>query len=276
MKRKAKTKKMEPKRQKQKQTQKQKEKENAPNDSNSSQNPNQNPSSLAYYLLVVPPGASPPAGAAALPGTPPPGATAAATEAVKRISTGGVGVSSDAKSGSDDQDLNQDPDPTPNPNPRGRKRRFKRHTPHQIQELESYFIKNPHPDDKAREDLSQELGLEPSQVKFWFQNKRTQLKNQFVWQENTQLRAELDKLKAENDKLIAENNQFKVMLAGTSCSACGASVVPGELSSDEHRPNTSTIPPPEPCEEDDEVGATRSEDDQFIFGDMNTRDLSGV
>jgi Homeodomain len=39
-----------------------------------------------------------------------------------------------------------------------------------------YFIKNPHPDDKAREELSLDLGLEPSQVKFWFQNKRTQLK----------------------------------------------------------------------------------------------------
>ena len=31
------------------------------------------------------------------------------------------------------------------------------------------------------------------------------------------------------------------MLAGTSCAACGASVVPGELLSDEHWPNTSTI-----------------------------------
>jgi uncharacterized OB-fold protein len=74
-----------------------------------------------------------------------------------------------------------------------------------------------------------------------------------VWQENTQLSAELDKLKAENEKLIAENNQYKVILAGTSCSACGASVVPGEVSCDEHRPSTGAIPPSQPCEEDDEV-----------------------
>jgi hypothetical protein len=79
------------------------------------------------------------------------------------------------------------------------------------------------------------------------------VQNQFVWQENTKLRAEIDKLKAENKKLIAENNQYKVMLAGTSCSACGASVVPGEASSDEHRPSTGVIPPSQPCEEDDEV-----------------------
>lgn len=39
-----------------------------------------------------------------------------------------------------------------------------------------FFKECPHPDDKQRMELSRELGLEPLQVKFWFQNKRTQMK----------------------------------------------------------------------------------------------------
>jgi homeobox-leucine zipper protein len=39
-----------------------------------------------------------------------------------------------------------------------------------------FFKEYPHPDDKQRKELSRELGLEPLQVKFWFQNKRTQMK----------------------------------------------------------------------------------------------------
>jgi homeobox-leucine zipper protein len=42
--------------------------------------------------------------------------------------------------------------------------------------LLSFFQECPHPDDKQRKELSRELGLDPLQVKFWFQNKRTQMK----------------------------------------------------------------------------------------------------
>lgn len=40
----------------------------------------------------------------------------------------------------------------------------------------SFFKECPHPDDKQRKDLGRRLTLEPLQVKFWFQNKRTQMK----------------------------------------------------------------------------------------------------
>lgn len=39
-----------------------------------------------------------------------------------------------------------------------------------------FFKECPHPDDRQRNELGRELGLEPLQVKFWFQNKRTQIK----------------------------------------------------------------------------------------------------
>ncbi|XP_072968255.1 homeobox-leucine zipper protein ROC2-like [Typha angustifolia] len=117
----------------------------------------------------------------------------------------------------DEQDLNQRP----------RKKRYHRHTQHQIQELEAFFKECPHPDDKQRKELSRELGLEPLQVKFWFQNKRTQMKTQHERHENSQLRA-------ENEKLRSENMRYKEVLSNTSCPNCGGPTALGEMSFDEH------------------------------------------
>ncbi|KAJ9678138.1 hypothetical protein PVL29_022892 [Vitis rotundifolia] len=57
-----------------------------------------------------------------------------------------------------------------------RKKRYHRHTAHQIQRLEGMFKECPHPDEKQRLQLSRELSLAPRQIKFWFQNRRTQMK----------------------------------------------------------------------------------------------------
>jgi hypothetical protein len=38
------------------------------------------------------------------------------------------------------------------------------------------FKECPHPDENQRAQLSRELGLEARQIKFWFQNRRTQMK----------------------------------------------------------------------------------------------------
>ncbi|KAG0482772.1 hypothetical protein HPP92_010856 [Vanilla planifolia] len=132
----------------------------------------------------------------------------------------------DSKSGSeniegaasgDEHDLNHWP----------RKKRYHRHTQHQIQEMEAFFKECPHPDDKQRKELSRELGLEPLQVKFWFQNKRTQMKTQHERQENSQLRA-------ENEKLRTENLRYKEALSNASCPNCGGPATLGEMSFDEH------------------------------------------
>ncbi|KAK6142568.1 hypothetical protein DH2020_022916 [Rehmannia glutinosa] len=95
-----------------------------------------------------------------------------------------------------------------------RKRSYHRHTPLQIQELEAVFKECPHPDERQRKELSRELGMEPLQVKFWFQNKRTQMKTQHEHTENTQLRM-------ENEKLRAENMRFREVLSNASCLNCG-------------------------------------------------------
>ncbi|XP_047159277.1 homeobox-leucine zipper protein HDG2-like isoform X2 [Vigna umbellata] len=116
----------------------------------------------------------------------------------------------------------EDQDPRPN-----KKKRYHRHTQHQIQEMEAFFKECPHPDDKQRKELSRELGLEPLQVKFWFQNKRTQMKTQHERHENTQLRT-------ENEKLRADNMRYREALSNASCPNCGGPTAIGEMSFDEH------------------------------------------
>nr|CAB3488346.1 unnamed protein product [Digitaria exilis] len=137
-----------------------------------------------------------------------------------------LGDEFESKSGSENMDGVSIDDQDPNQRP-SKKKRYHRHTQHQIQEMEAFFKECPHPDDKQRKELSRELGLEPLQVKFWFQNKRTQMKNQHERQENSQLRA-------ENDKLRAENMRYKEALSSASCPNCGGPAALGEMSFDEH------------------------------------------
>ncbi|KAM1059356.1 hypothetical protein TB2_023660 [Malus domestica] len=128
------------------------------------------------------------------------------------------------KSGSDNPEGGSGDDQE---NPRPKKKRYHRHTQHQIQEMEAFFKECPHPDDKQRKELSRELGLEPLQVKFWFQNKRTQMKTQHERHENTQLRN-------ENEKLRTDNMRYREALGNASCPNCGGPTVLGEMSFDEH------------------------------------------
>ncbi|CAN7116629.1 unnamed protein product [Brassica rapa subsp. narinosa] len=129
----------------------------------------------------------------------------------------GTEVTTENPSGEELQDPNQRPN---------KKKRYHRHTQRQIQELESFFKECPHPDDKQRKELSRDLGLEPLQIKFWFQNKRTQMKAQHERHDN-------QILKSDNDKLRAENNRYKEALSNATCPSCGGPAAIGEMSFDE-------------------------------------------
>ncbi|XP_048325854.2 homeobox-leucine zipper protein ANTHOCYANINLESS 2 isoform X1 [Ziziphus jujuba] len=109
-----------------------------------------------------------------------------------------------------------------------RKKKYHRHTPNQIQELEAFFKECPHPDEKQRLELSKRLNLENKQVKFWFQNRRTQMKTQLERHENIILRQ-------ENDKLRAENSMMKDAMANPVCNQCGGPAIPGQISFEEHQ-----------------------------------------
>ncbi|KAL9259855.1 Homeobox-leucine zipper protein MERISTEM L1-like protein [Drosera capensis] len=112
------------------------------------------------------------------------------------------------------------------PKQKNKRKRYHRHTQHQIQELEAFFKECPHPDDKQRKELSRRLNLEPLQVKFWFQNKRTQMKAHHERSENQQLRS-------ENDRLRADNIRFKEAISNATCPNCGGPAALGEMSFDE-------------------------------------------
>ncbi|XP_047314949.1 homeobox-leucine zipper protein ANTHOCYANINLESS 2-like [Impatiens glandulifera] len=119
----------------------------------------------------------------------------------------------DSRSGSDNLEggSGDDLDATDRP---PRKKRYHRHTPQQIQELESLFKECPHPDEKQRLELSRRLSLETRQVKFWFQNRRTQMKTQIERHENSILRQ-------ENDRLRAENMTIREAMRTPNCNNCG-------------------------------------------------------
>ncbi|KAL3519511.1 hypothetical protein ACH5RR_017660 [Cinchona calisaya] len=131
----------------------------------------------------------------------------------------------ESKSGTDIMEAASGDDQDPNQRP-NKKKRYHRHTQHQIQEMESFFKECPHPDDKQRKELGRRLGLEPLQVKFWFQNKRTQMKSQHERHDNTLLRT-------ENEKLRAENIRYKEALSNATCPNCGGPAAIGEMSFDE-------------------------------------------
>lgn len=137
----------------------------------------------------------------------------------------------DSRSGSDHLDaisgVGEDDDDAAEPsNPRKRKKRYHRHTPQQIQELEALFKECPHPDEKQRAELSKRLSLDARQVKFWFQNRRTQMKTQLERHENALL-------KQENDKLRTENMTIREAMRSPMCGGCGSPAMLGEVSLEE-------------------------------------------
>ncbi|CAM0882599.1 unnamed protein product [Alopecurus aequalis] len=75
---------------------------------------------------------------------------------------------------------------------------YHRHTAEQVRVMEAVFKESPHPDEKQRQQLSKQLGLSPRQVKFWFQNRRTQIKAIQERHENSLLKSELENLQREN------------------------------------------------------------------------------
>ncbi|KAF6169386.1 hypothetical protein GIB67_016556, partial [Kingdonia uniflora] len=74
-----------------------------------------------------------------------------------------------------------------------------------------------------RNELSKGFNLESWQVKFWFQNRHTQMKTQLERHENSILRQ-------ENDKLQAENMSIRDAMRTPICNNCGEPAMLGEIS----------------------------------------------
>ncbi|WCJ40787.1 Homeobox-leucine zipper protein GLABRA 2 [Euphorbia peplus] len=108
-------------------------------------------------------------------------------------------------------------------NKKKKRKKYHRHTADQIKEMEALFKESPHPDEKQRQQLSKQLGLAPRQVKFWFQNRRTQIKA-------IQERHENSLLKTEMDKLRDENKAMREAIGKASCPNCGSATTSRDAS----------------------------------------------
>ncbi|WJX24139.1 hypothetical protein P8452_13281 [Trifolium repens] len=90
----------------------------------------------------------------------------------------------------------------------------KRHSPIPTSRLEEIFTTLEHPTEIQRSEIAKELGLQPKQVQFSFQNRRTVKKYQNEKTTSNELRA-------ENERLRNENIQMKEQLKNIRCITCG-------------------------------------------------------
>ncbi|MQM20256.1 hypothetical protein Taro_053274 [Colocasia esculenta] len=146
----------------------------------------------------------------------------------------------ESRSGSDNMEGGSGDDLDPE-NPPNKKKRYHRHTPWQIQELEALFKECPHPDEKQRLELSKRLSLESRQVKFWFQNRRTQMKNGIIsifiytLKPKDRMQTQLERhenalLRQENEKLKVENMHIRESMRNPICQNCGGPATLGQVS----------------------------------------------
>ncbi|XP_047147495.1 homeobox-leucine zipper protein HDG11-like [Vigna umbellata] len=94
------------------------------------------------------------------------------------------------------------------------KKAYHGHNSDRTSKLEEMFRKCPHPTKSTRSQIAEELGLEPKQVKFWFQNKRTQIKTQTERTNNSLFRIENERIRKDN---LLLREAFKNII----CPSCG-------------------------------------------------------
>ncbi|GKV16248.1 hypothetical protein SLEP1_g26917 [Rubroshorea leprosula] len=116
----------------------------------------------------------------------------------------------------DGRELAEDEEEEDDKNKKKKRKKYHRHTADQIREMETLFKESPHPDEKQRQHLSKQLGLAPRQVKFWFQNRRTQIKAIQERHENSLLKQELEKLRDENKAMRETINKACCPNCGTA------------------------------------------------------------
>ncbi|KAK1396076.1 hypothetical protein POM88_005939 [Heracleum sosnowskyi] len=137
------------------------------------------------------------------------GAVATGGASAAAVAMGGAATAigdGDAGAGDDDDACN----------PSSRRWRMNRHTGHHINALEEYFKEHSYPNELQRNEFALRLGMHPTQVMCWFQNKRTQMRSQSKREENKVL-------KSENNMLRAQIQHFTEVLSKHICPQCGVS-----------------------------------------------------
>ncbi|KAJ7951758.1 Homeobox-leucine zipper protein like [Quillaja saponaria] len=127
-----------------------------------------------------------------------------------------------------EHDEDDDGDGNGDKNKKKKRKKYHRHTIEQIKEMEVLFKESPHPDETQRQQLSKQLGLSPRQVKFWFQNRRTQIKAIQERHENSLLKTEMEKLRDENKVMRKAINKACCPNCGTATTSRDTSIITEE------------------------------------------------
>ncbi|KAJ7963018.1 Homeobox leucine zipper protein [Quillaja saponaria] len=130
--------------------------------------------------------------------------------------------------GEGEHDDDDDGDGDGDKNKKKKRKKYHRHTAEQIREMEALFKESPHPDEKQRQQLSKQLGLAPRQVKFWFQNRRTQIKAIQERHENSLLKTEMERIRDENKAMREAINKACCPNCGTATTSREASMTTEE------------------------------------------------
>lgn len=82
---------------------------------------------------------------------------------------------------------------------------MRRFSEEQIKSLEILFEAESRPEPRLKQQLAEELGLQPRQVAIWFQNRRARFKTKRIERDYCQLKASYDTLASSFESLKTEN-----------------------------------------------------------------------
>ncbi|XP_031262740.1 homeobox-leucine zipper protein ATHB-12-like [Pistacia vera] len=82
----------------------------------------------------------------------------------------------------------------------------------QIKTLEFMFESESRPESRIKQQLADELGLQPRQVAIWFQNRRARLKTKQIELDYSKLKAKFDTLASSYESLKEEHHSLLVQL----------------------------------------------------------------
>lgn len=90
----------------------------------------------------------------------------------------------------------------------------------QIKYLEFMFESESRPESRMKQQLAEELGLQPRQVATWFQNRRARLKIKQIELDYSKLKAKFDTLACSYESLKEEHHSLIAQVPASLFSGC--------------------------------------------------------